>query len=443
MAEVQTNLTEAIRNAATPLKGDASDYDTMLEMTRDKHFILMGEATHGTHEFYQARVEATKRLIREQGLNAIAIEGDWPSVYRVNRYVRGIGPDQSVNEALSDFRRFPLWMWRNTVVHDFVNWLKEYNAGQKPLDQVGIYGLDMYSLYESIAAVLDYLDQVDPEAAAEARERYECLDDVANEKRYGYGVHLGRLPSCEDDVVAQLEAIRSKAAEHVQQGGMAAEDEQFQAEQNARLVKSAEQYYRSMFSSRVSTWNMRDQHMGETLEALQRHITKQRDQPAKLAVWAHNSHLGDARATGMGQRGELNLGQLTRERYGEDSLLVGFTTYTGTVTAASNWDGPAECKKVRPGLADSHEKQMHDVGIENFFLPLGGEVGQALRRDRLERAIGVLYLPESERASHYFRARLPQQFDALFHFDVTRALEPLDSVSEWEQSEQETYPFGL
>lgn len=443
MAEVQANTIAAIRNAATPLKGEASDYDELLKMTRDKHFVLLGEASHGTHDFYQARAEATKRLIEEQGLNAIAIEGDWPSVYRVNRYVRGIGPDQGVNEALSDFRRFPLWMWRNTVIHDFVQWLRDYNAGRPPTEQVGIYGLDMYSLYESIDAVLAYLDRVDPEAATEARARYDCLDDVANEKRYGYGVHLGHLASCEDAVVAQLEALRANAADYLARNGMAAEDELFQAEQNARLVRSAEQYYRNMFSSRVSTWNMRDQHMGETLDALQRHLSKQQQQPAKIAVWAHNSHLGDARATGMGERGELNLGQLTRERYGKDSLLVGFTTYTGTVTAASSWDGPAECKQVRPGLPDSHERQLHAVNLDRFFVPLHGDLAQLLRLPRLERAIGVLYLPESERASHYFPARLAEQFDALFHFDQTRALEPLDAVSEWQDSEQETYPFGL
>lgn len=443
MAEVQTDVSQIIRNAATPLRGDPSDYNELLKMTRDKHFILLGEASHGTHEFYQARADATRRLIQDQGLNAIAIEGDWPSVYRVNRYVQGRGKDQSVDEALSDFRRFPLWMWRNSVIREFVAWLRDYNASREPAEKVGIYGLDMYSLYESIAAVLEYLESVDPEAAREARNRYECLDDVANEKRYGYGVHIGSLPSCEEGVVAQLQALREKAADYVQRDGMSAEDEQFQAEQNARLVKSAEQYYRSMFSSRVSTWNMRDRHMGETLDALQRHLTRQLQRPAKIAVWAHNSHLGDARATGMGERGELNLGQLARERYGSDSLLVGFTTYTGTVTAASNWDAPAELKQVRPALPDSHERLMHDVGIEKFFLPLRGDVARGLRRMRLERAIGVLYLPESERASHYFRARLPEQFDALFHFDTTTALAPLDAVSEWQDSEQETYPFGL
>lgn len=443
MPEVQNHVLEAIRNAATPLNGSASDYDELLKLTEDKHFVLLGESSHGTEDFYAARVEITKRLIQEQGLNAIAIEGDWPSVYRVNRYIRGLGKDNSADQALSDFRRFPLWMWRNTVIRDFVDWLRDYNAGQDENGQVGIYGLDMYSMYESIAAILEYLDRVDPKAAAEARERYDCLDDVANEKRYGYGVYVGSVASCEEDVIAQLEALRKKASDYVQQDGMVAEDEQFQAEQNARLVQSAEQYYRNMFSSRVSTWNMRDSHMSETLDALHRHLSRQVQSSAKIAVWAHNSHLGDARATGMGDRGELNVGQLTRERYGNDSLLVGFTTYTGTVTAASDWDGPAERKRVRPGLADSYESLLHDVGLERFFLPLKNDVAQALRRSHLERAIGVLYLPQTERASHYFRARLPDQFDALFHFDTTTALEPLDTVSEWEQSEQETYPFGI
>ena len=443
MAEVQIHPTEAIQNTARPLSGNASDYDELLQLTKDKHFVLLGESSHGTEEFYVARVEITKRLIQEQGLNAIAIEGDWPSVYRVNRYVHGLGKDSTAEQALADFRRFPLWMWRNTVIRDFIDWLREYNAGQDPAGQVGIYGLDMYSMYESIAAILEYLDRIDPEAATEARARYDCLDDVANEKRYGYGVYVGAKSSCEADVVAQLEALRQKAGEYTQRDGMSAEDEQFQAEQNARLVRSAEQYYRNMFSSRVSTWNMRDSHMTDTLDALHRYLSRQLQEAAKIAVWAHNSHLGDARATGMGERGEHNVGQLTRERYGDKCLLVGFTTYTGTVTAASNWDGPAERKQVRPALADSYESLMHEVGMERFFLSLRNKAAQALRRGRLERAIGVLYLPETERASHYFRARLPDQFDAIFHFDTTTALQPLDDVSEWDSSEQDTYPFGV
>lgn len=448
MTEVQTRITELIRNAATPLGRQSSDYDALLRLTRDRHFILLGEASHGTREFYEARVAITKRLIEEQGLTAVAIEGDWPSVYRVNRFVRGLGNDTSVEEALSNFRRFPLWMWRNTVFHEFVRWLRHYNAGQPEASQVGVYGLDMYSLYESIAEILSYLESIDPAAAAEARERYSCLDH-AGEQRYGYGVHTGRLASCEDDVVAQLEVLRSRADDYLRRDGMSAEDEQFQVEQNARLVRNAEQYYRSMFHSRVSTWNMRDRHMGETLEAIHHYLSRRHGTKAKIAVWAHNSHLGDASATAMGDHGELNLGQLARERYADDAVLVGFTTHTGTVTAASSWDGPAECKTVRPSLPESHEWLFHDTGLPQFYLPLQGdsdpvaELAQVYRRGRLERAIGVLYLPHSERASHYFQARIASQFDAVFHFDETTALQPLDAVSEWQSSGPDTYPFGV
>lgn len=443
MTEVQTRLIDLIREAAVPLSGGEGDYDALLRLTKDRHFILLGEASHGTEDFYAARAEITKRLIMEQGLTAIAIEGDWPSVYRVNRFVRGVGSDSDAGQALSDFRRFPLWMWRNTVFLDFVRWLRDYNLGQPETRRVGVYGLDMYSLYESIAEILSYLDSVDPMAADEARGRYGCLDNVADEQGYGYGVHLGRVPSCEEDVIAQLESLRNKSADYLMHDGTDAQDEQFQAEQNARLVKNAEQYYRNMFSSRVSTWNMRDQHMGETLDALHRHLSARTGNKARIAVWAHNSHLGDARATAMGDRGELNLGQLCRERYGDGALLVGFTTHTGSVTAASSWDGPAECKAVRPSLAGSHEHLFHETGIRRFFLSPNETLLRRYRHSQLERAIGVLYLPESERISHYFRARLADQFDAVFHFDQSSALRPLDGVPAWDPSAPDTYPSGL
>lgn len=443
MVEVQSNPVEVVHDAAIPLNGTAHDYDALLRLTAGKTFVLLGEASHGTDDFYRARADITKRLIREQKLNAIAIEGDWPSVYRVNRYVRGIGADASAAEALGDFRRFPLWMWRNTVMQEFVQWLRDYNDGQSAGDRVGVYGLDMYSLYESMAAVLDYLEDVDPAAAAEARDRYRCLDDVGDERRYGRDVYLGRLASCEQAVIEQLQALRDSAGHYLARGGMEASDEQFQAEQNAVLVKNAEAYYRSVFYSDVSPWNLRDRHMSDTLDALHKHLSSGLGRSARIALWAHNSHLGDARATGMGDRGDLNVGQLTRERYGDDCLLVGFTTFTGTVTAASDWDGPAECKAVRPGLPGSYEALLHEAGPERLFLPLRGDVAQALGRPRLERAIGVIYRPDTERASHYFQCRLPRQFDALIHFDRTRALRPLDAVSEWQSSEPSTYPSGL
>ncbi|WP_166256870.1 erythromycin esterase family protein [Marinobacter salicampi] len=435
---------DMLRQAITPLTGEAGDYDELLALCRDKSFVLLGEATHGSHEFYQARAEVTKRLIMEQGLSAIAVEADWPAAYRINRYVRGLGFDESAAEALGDFHRFPLWMWRNTVMVEFVEWLREFNYGRSLESQVGFYGLDMYSMYESIYHVIDYLEQVDPEAADHARQSYGCLDHTSDEQEYGYGVMLGKRPSCEEEVVKQLMRIQGNAADYVRKGGMLAEDEQFQAERNASLVRNAERYYRTMFTGRISTWNIRDRHMSDTLEALRKHLTSRTGNSARLAVWAHNSHLGDARATAMGEQGEFNLGQLTRERYRDDALLVGFTTSRGHVSAASAWNGDVELKTVKPALPDSYEHLFHEIGEEAFLLDLQDQrVAAILPKSRLERAIGVLYLASSERRSHYFNCKLADQFDVVLHFDTTRALEPLDKVSEWTDRAPETYPFGV
>jgi erythromycin esterase-like protein len=337
-------------------------------------------------------------------------------------------------------------MWRNTEVVGFVEWLRQYNGARDAgAPEVGFYGMDLYSLYTSVEAVLGYLEQIDTEAAARARARYSCFDHTGvDAQAYGYAATLGLAPSCEDEVARQLTELRQRALDYMHRDGQVAEDDFFYAEQNARLVKNAEQYYRSMFRGRVSSWNLRDQHMAETLESLVRHLER-RHSPAKVVVWAHNSHLGDARATEMGDMGELNVGQLVREKYGPESVLVGFSTYTGTVTAASDWGAPAEVKRVRPGLPGSFEELFHQQDLPDFLLPLR-EVSSAglLRQTRLQRAIGVIYLPQTERQSHYFHARLPNQFDAVLHFDTTRALRPLDRSPHWDDTElPETYPTGL
>lgn len=443
MAENNDQQWEELKQSLVPLGNVPEDYDPVLTLSQNKSLVLLGEATHGTHEFYAARAEITKRLILEQDLQAVAVEADWPAAYRVNRYVQGLGEDKSARQALEDFQRFPLWMWRNTVVLQFIDWLREHNDGLPPERRVGFYGLDMYSLYESIDAVLAYLEEVDAEAAEEARRHYDCLEHVADEQQYGLGVATGRLPSCEDEVVAQLVRLQRKAPDYVSLGGMVARDEQFQAEQNARLVRNAENYYRAMFGDRVSTWNLRDEHMTDTLVALRQHLSARSGGAAKLAVWEHNSHLGDARATQMGYRGEHNVGQLTRERFGEEALLVGFTTYSGAVSAASSWGGDVEHKAVPEASPDSYEYLFHQTGESAFFLELGARTPSMLRPPRLERAIGVLYLPRSERRSHYFQCQLGRQFDAVFHFDRSRALEPLDNISQWTRETPETYPFGV
>jgi erythromycin esterase-like protein len=359
--------------------------------------------------------------------------------------VRGSGSDANADQALSGFKRFPTWMWRNTVVRDFVEWLRQHNrALPANAPRVGFYGLDLYSLYASIEAVLDYLEKVDPEAAARARYRYGCFEHFGEDTQvYGYATGFGLTESCQQDVVNQLVELRHRAADYAQRDGRVAGDEFFQAEQNARLVKNAEEYYRTMFQGRVSSWNLRDCHMAETLDTLLTHLDTQFS-TTKAVVWEHNSHLGDARATEMGTRGELNVGQLVRERHGREAMLVGFSTYHGTVTAASDWGAPAERKRVRPGLPGSYEALFHEVGIPRFFLALRGNAAIGLDEPRLERAIGVIYRPDTERLSHYFEARLSEQFDALVHFDQTRALEPLETTSGWQAGEMpETYPTAL
>ena len=438
-------VTELVRDAAQPLTGSPTDYDALLDLIGDAHFVLLGEASHGTHEFYRQRALITRRLIREKGFTMIAVEADWPDAYRVNRYARGESADAEAVEAVAGFKRFPSWMWRNADVLDFIGWLREHNDSLLPgAVKAGFYGLDLYSLHASIEAVLNYLDKVDPEGARRARHRYACFENFgADPQEYGYAAGLGLSHTCESEVVSQLIDLQRRAADYARRDGRIAADDFFYAEQNARLVKNAEHYYRTMFRGRISSWNLRDTHMAETVDSLVDHFAFQR---AKVVVWAHNSHLGDARATQMGRAGEWNVGQLVRQKHGRDCVLVGFTTSSGTVTAASNWGGPAERKRVRPAMPGSYEALFHDVGLPAYLLVLreDSQVSRGLREPMLERAIGVIYLPESERASHYFHARLSDQFDAVIHFDQTRAVEPLERTGEWEAGEPaETFPSGV
>jgi erythromycin esterase-like protein len=435
-----------VRQIAQPLSGNSADYDSLVNSIGKARFVLLGEASHGTHEFYFERAQITKRLIAEKGFTVVAIEADWPDANRVHRYVRDASKDANADEALSGFRRFPTWMWRNTVVVEFVEWLRQFNKDVDPKKgPAGFYGMDLYSLHASIDAVLTYLQQVDPEAARRARRRYSCFEHFSQEpQEYGYAATAGIIESCEDEVVDQLVEIQRKAGEFLSRDGQRAADELFFAEQNARLVKNAERYYRSMFRGRASSWNLRDRHMVETIEALVAHLNGSR-QP-KAIVWAHNSHLGDARATEMSERGELNVGQLIRERFGTEAVLVGFTTHHGSVTAASDWGELAERKHVRPALPESYEELFHQVGLVRFLIDLRDKSSKIdiLHTPRLERAIGVIYRPETERLSHYFHARLPEQFDTVIHIDETRALEPLERTSAWDKGElPETYPFTV
>ena len=441
-------LIDAIAETAHPLVDSMEDLEPILELVGDARLVLIGEATHGTHDFYHQRAQLTQRLIVEKGFCAVAAEADWPDAYRVNRYVRGIGKDAEAIDALDDFKRFPAWMWRNADVLEFVAWLRDHNdRADGPTKKVGFYGLDLYSLHASITSVLEYLDKVDREAARRARYRYACFEQFGEDPQaYGYATSFGMRPDCEREAVMQLVELRGRRQELMAQGGLAEEDEAFEAEQNANVVKNAEEYYRSMFEGRISSWNLRDRHMSDTLDALLTHFARRLGRRARIVVWAHNSHVGDARATEMGEAGEINIGQLARERHSGEARLIGFSTYTGTVTAASQWGGPVERKQVRPALTASYEGLFHRTGAAKFLLTLRdlAEAAGALREPRLQRAIGVVYLPGTERVSHYFHARLPSQFDALIHLDETRAVEPLERIAASERGEPpETYPTGM
>jgi erythromycin esterase-like protein len=438
----------ALARRARPVDGAAGDYDALLDLVGDRRFVLLGEASHGTHEFYRERARITRRLIDELGFTGVAVEADWPDAYRVNRYVRGLSDDRDADAALGGFRRFPTWMWRNRDVLRFAEWLHGRNAAcADPFARAGFYGLDLYSLGASISAVVEYLDHVDPAEAARARERYACFDRVGGGpegRSYGYALAVHDALPCENEVVRQLVELRRRADAYLRRDGWLAEDEQFYAEQNAVVVRDAEEYYQQMYRADVSSWNLRDRHMAATLDALAGHLDRHGAR-SKIVVWEHNSHVGDARVTGMSARGEHNVGQLARQRYGRDCLLVGFTTFDGEVTAAANWDEPAKRRRVRPALDGSHEALLHEVPLRDFWLRTDDPATHdVLDVARLERAIGVVYRPETERQSHYFPARLASQFDAVVHLDRTRAVEPLDRSEHWDLGEPaETYPTGI
>jgi erythromycin esterase-like protein len=440
----EAGMVEVVRQRALPVDVETAPEHLIDAIDPGASLVLIGEATHGTHEFYRIRAELTRLLIRRRGFTAVAIEADWPDAYRANRWARHRGGDLTAEQALDDFTRFPRWMWRNHEVTRFLHWLRLENAARPEDTRVGFYGLDLYSLHRSMARVIEYLDAVDPPAAAQARRGYGCFDIFGDDVQlYGYAASLSMQRSCEDDVVEQLVRLRQRAADYAARDGQLAADEYFAAEQNARVVRDAEAYYRAMFRGGAAAWNLRDRHMMSTLEALLDHAVQQ-GRPARVVVWAHNSHLGDASATGSAARGEINLGQLVRERFGATCCAVGMTTHDGEVTAAHEWDDPAARRVVRPSLPGSYERLFHDTGLGTFVLALSApEVAQALAGPRLERAIGVLYRPETERASHYLTARLPAQFAVVAHVDRTRALEPLERWSRHEVDLPDTWPTGL
>jgi len=398
----------------------------------DRRVVMLGEASHGGHEFYAARAAITKRLVEHHGFTIVAVEGDWPDCAAYDRLIRGKGARADRPEP---FQRFPTWLWRNSVMPGLLRDLTAANQGRGEDEKVGLYGLDIYNMNASIAAVLDYLDKHDPEAAAVARERYGCLTPwQADPATYGRAALRSGYAKCEEPVARQCRAMLERALEE--------DGESFGAAMNARLVASAERYYRVMYYCGAESWNLRDAHMADTLG----HLLERGGTQAKAVVWAHNSHIGDARATEMGQvRGEHNIGQLARERWGEEVALIGFGTHGGTVTAASDWDGEAEEKRINPSRRDSYERLFHDSGASPVLADFAAapELSRRLAEPRLERFIGVIYRPETERWSHYSEASLSEQFDAFCWFDETRALEPLEAHEPHGGAGDDLYPFGL
>jgi erythromycin esterase-like protein/predicted phosphoribosyltransferase len=449
LAPVAETAADVLRRVAVDAPAGVPPREMLSELIGDARIVLIGESSHGTQEFYRARAEITRWLIEEKGFCAVAAEADWPDAYRVNRYVRCQGTDTTAVEALRGFERFPSWMWRNTAVRDFVEWLRANNrrSSSEYRRQAGFYGLDLYSLHRSMEEVVSYLEKIDPVAAARARDRYACFDHASADdgQAYGFRAAFGAGLSCEREAIDQLVDIQRHALRYARRDGLLAEDELFYAEQNAQVVRDAERYYRAMFGGRVTSWNLRDQHMAQTLQALLEHLDRHDEStPARIVVWAHNSHVGDARATEVGADGQLTLGQLARERYRDDCRLIGFSTYTGTVTAASEWGGVAERKVVRPALPGSVEELFHETGNPAFAVVSDSAAAAVLDVVRLGRAIGVIYLPATERQSHYYHVRPADQFDAMIHIENTRALEPLDMTSEWVAGETpETFPTGL
>jgi erythromycin esterase-like protein len=420
-----------VRSAAHPVTGAAGDYDPLLAIAGDARVVLLGEATHGTHEFYRERARITQRLVREHGFNAVAVEGDWSETFRVNEYVRGMSADRSAEQALSGFARFPQWMWRNVEVRDLVQWIRVHNDAQPVTSDVGFYGLDIQSLAPPIESLQRYLSAVDPAAAERVRGRLACLTAFgADPERYGPAVARSPNASCRADVAAVVDEMRARAATRPSDPVQA--ELLFGAVRSAQALASGEEYFRLSYTGGTSTWNLRDRRMSEGLEALEAHVAATTGRPAKIVVWAHNTHTGDARATESGQQGELNIGQLSRERLGPASVNVGFLTYSGRVFAAPDWGASGRVFDLRAALAESYSALFHaaaaDGGPRDFLLVLRGEspVASTLARPRLQRAVGVIYVPQSERQSHYFTAQLARQFDAVIYFDSSSPVQPLN-----------------
>lgn len=422
------SLIDLVRTKAIALTGSSADYEELLEAIGDRSIVLLGESTHGTHEFYEARAAITRRLIEEKGFSALALEADGPDCQPVNQFIQGTSTTEDPVSAMSRLQRFPMWMWRNREMLELISWLKSHNHRPTTKHQISVFGLDLFNLSAALREVIAFLDRNDMEAADRARRLYACFDYTdQNPARYGRHVRTGSKASCEKEVIEVLrdlpEAHRLKSRK---------DDELFFVRENAECVVSAEAYYRNLFNPLVNTWNIRARHMTMTVERIRRYL-ELKNRPAKVIVWAHNSHIGDCRATDMCHGGQWNLGELLRKRFSDQTFHVGFTTYQGRVQSAANWNHPPKPHLMPPALAGSYEHVFHASGLPNFLLlTRSTRSSTPLEEERLERAIGVIYSQETDRLSHYLNARLARQFDAVLHFDHSTPVQPLDLESRTE-----------
>ena len=426
-----------LEDLARPLDGPAH-LDPLIEAIGDARYVLLGEATHGTSEFYKWRTEITQQLIAQKHFSFVAVEGDWPDCYRVNRFVKG-GEGNSAQDVLHAFSRWPTWMWANREVVDLVRWLRARNDRMLDDRKIGFYGLDVYTLWDSMHAVIDYLQRVDPNAVAAARRAYSCFEPY-NEDAQEYARATALVPtSCQAEAVSALVALRSAAAEHKEDGDP---ESFFAAEQNAIVAKNAELYYRTMVRGGPTSWNVRDHHMMETLDRLMQHHGPY----AKAIVWEHNTHIGDARFTDMGRAGMVNVGQLARQSHEKDGVwLIGFGTFKGTVIAAREWGGDMEKMTVPDARAGSYEAAMHQaVGRDSLFIfrDEDEEATLRLREPRGNRAIGVVYDPRTEHWGNYVPTILPNRYDAFIHIEESKAVDPLHLAAVVDGEVPETFPSG-